>query len=168
MDTLMIVLRLFHIFAGVYWVGAIALTVWILAPIVKATGNSGAQVMRGFLLNKFYTRSFPLVSVLTVLSGAIMFYKTSGEFNEYWLRSANGIVLSIGSVAGILAMMYGGATLGIGMDRYTAWSARLGPTTTEEEQREGAAFTRYLIRHGNISLGLMLVALFCMAIFRYV
>jgi hypothetical protein len=46
MNTLVIVLRLLHIFAGVVWAGTTILFYFMIGPAVSATGDAGEDVHR--------------------------------------------------------------------------------------------------------------------------
>ena len=135
MNLLMIVLRIIHIFCGVFWVGFAFFNIGFLQPTVRATGAEGQAVMRHLaqrtrLLNTVYA-----TATLTMLSGLLM-YSALFSFNMAFLSSGYGLVLTIGSIAGIIAWVYALFTIrGIFRDMGVigkAIQAQGGPPTTEQ------------------------------------
>ncbi len=106
MDTYMIILRLLHIFAGIFWVGTAFFFVLFLEPTITAAGPAGGTVMGRLTLTRF-----PMVmavsSILTVVVGFLMYLKDSNGFQINWISTPSGITMTIGSAAGILAFLLG-------------------------------------------------------------
>jgi uncharacterized membrane protein len=105
MAILIMVLRIVHIFSGVFWVGFAFFNIGFLQPTVKATGAEGQKMMQYLtqktrLLSTVYT-----TTTLTMLSGLIMYWILSG-FRLTFISSGYGFVLTIGSIAGIIAWIY--------------------------------------------------------------
>jgi uncharacterized membrane protein len=69
MDTLMIILRLIHIFAGTFWVGGAALVVFFISPTAKSLGPDGGKVMQGVVGAGGCGVYFPGVGGVSVVSG---------------------------------------------------------------------------------------------------
>lgn len=107
MDTPLVILRAIHILAGVYWAGAVFLTVTYLMRAIADAGPAGGQVM-GAMVRRRYLDTLPAVALVTVLSGIELFRRVSAGFSSAWLSSPTGVGLSVGAVAGILALAIGG------------------------------------------------------------
>jgi uncharacterized membrane protein len=107
MDTYMILLRLVHIVTGIFWVGSDLLMVFFVEPTVVALGPSGGAFMQRLTKNTRYAQAMPISALLTVVTGILLFSHVSGDFNRDWLMSTSGLVLGIGSLAGILAFLDG-------------------------------------------------------------
>lgn len=168
MDTLMIVLRVIHIFGGVYWVGASFFMAFLLSPAIKAAGSHGTRTLARLLDATYYATAFPVAAISTTLAGMILYYKISDGFNLDWMESTGGVVLSIGSVAGLLAMGHGGAALGSRTSRAAEMVKNFGlDGPTPQQEAEFLTLMEETDRHTKISLVLMLIALFCMATARY-
>ncbi len=169
MDVLMVVLRLIHIFAGIYWVGASLFLLIVLVPALRAVGPAGNSVMRGMLLKTPYGRLYGIAAGLTTLAGIIMYVRVSGTFNADWLTSGQGIILSIGAVAGLLATGHGGATLGGKTDRMKELAGEIEAQSepTDAQKTEFDSLMDYLGKHGRISLILMIIAVVGMSAWRY-
>src|SRR5450759_16229 len=106
MDTYMIILRLLHIFAGIFWVGTAFFFVLFLEPTITAAGPAGGTVMGRLTLTQF-----PMVmavsSILTVAAGVLIYLKDSNGLQINWIAAPSGLAMTIGSLAGILAFLLG-------------------------------------------------------------
>lgn len=170
MNLVMVVLRLLHIFAGIFWVG----TVWYYAlfflPRVKTFGQDTGRFMQTMSappLPAYMTTA----AVLVALSGILMYAKDSAGFNGAWIATSTGIVLTLAAILGILAVLE--AAL---VSRPTAERmARLGrevaasgrppsPTVIQEMQALSAKLERAVYRTAYV----VVFTVIGMAIFRYV
>jgi hypothetical protein len=78
-------------------------------------------------------------------------------------------VLTIGAVAGILALLHGGATLGRASGKMVEIANQIdaqgGPPTPEQMATINET-SAYIEQHSRISFGIMIVAVACMAAWR--
>jgi uncharacterized membrane protein len=168
MDIYLIILRIIHFFAGIYWVGAGIFLVTMLTPALKNMGTEGeSSVMRHLYMDTMYTMSFPAASILTTVAGILLFWEVSDHFNSDWMGNATGVVLSIGGLAGVLAFGHGAGALGPITNKHKALLTATADGATPEQLTEIAALNEKIVMHGKISLGLMIVAVVCMASARY-
>jgi uncharacterized membrane protein len=169
--TLMIILRIIHIVAGVFWVGSAVFMASILMPTMQAVGPSAGPVMEHLV----QVRRVPLrmmgAMILVILSGIALYWKDSAGFQSAWMRSGPGTVFGVGAVLGIL-----GAVIGMALSAPTskrlavlggAIKARGGPPTAEEaaEMQQLQARMRGTGRLVAVTLVLATIA---MAVARYV
>ena len=112
MDEFMVGFRLVHIFAGIAWVGFAWFMTFMLRPAVQALGKDGQTFMRGLVKHSPVVSIMPIVSLLTVVSGLLLYYRVSGHFSSDWMGSTAGVVLTIGSIAGIFEFVFGGVVIG--------------------------------------------------------
>lgn len=167
---LMIILRVVHIFAGVFWVGVSFFNIYFLQPTVRATGAEGTKVMQHLTRGTRFTTSMYAASSLNVLSGLIMYWIISG-FNLAFLSSGYGLVLTIGAIAGLVAwlvamlvirnILKGMASLGQQIQ------AQGAPPTAEQSVQLGALSSK-LASVGQANLVLMTISLLGMSIAQYV
>lgn len=170
MDLLMIVLRLFHIFAGIFWVGTTFFLEGFLQPTVRAAGPEGGQFMQRLVRNTRITQVMPLVALLTTLSGVLMFWRASGELYGPWLASARGVVLTVGSLAGIAAFVIGlffQSPASRRMAQLAGQIAAAGGPPTPEQGMELEAMQRKLAQGSLYTTVLMVIAVVGMAAARY-
>lgn len=170
MDILMVVLRLFHIFSGIYWVGASLFLMMVLVPAIRASGPSGGSVMRNMLLKTPYTQLYTASAILTTLAGIILFVIVSDTFNADWMSSGQGIILSTGGLFGILAFGHGAGSLGpkTGRMKTLAGEIEAQEAPTDEQMQEFATLTNTISRNARISLILTIIAVVGMSAWRYI
>lgn len=171
MQPTMILLRLFHILCGVLWVGGVATTTWFLVPAVRGSGPAGGAVMRFMLVKTRFAPYFPALAGLTVLSGLLMFWWDASHSNGGFGSSPMGITLSIGALAGIIAMIYGGAVIGRSAGEMAkilrVVDASGGPPTADQSSRL-TGLSDKVSRGSKVVLPMLIIAVVAMSIARYV
>jgi hypothetical protein len=169
MDTYMVVLRIVHILAGVFWVGAAVTTILFLQPTAREVGPAAGPFMAHLAGKKRLADWVLGAGGLTILAGLLMYWRVSAGLDVDWLTSAQGVSLTIGALCAIAAFSLGlsvvrptiMATLAIGRE-----AASGGPPTPEQGaqlqalQKRGTAV-------GQVVLPLLVVAVAGMAAARY-
>lgn len=170
MDTTMIVLRLVHIFAGIFWVGASLFMTALFVPAVRAQGPQGGRFMHGLLNHSRFNLYMPLSALLTTVAGVLLYIKVSDTFNADWIETDGGIVMTIGAVAGLLAFGHGASAVGPLSGRVSEAMkevyAKDGPPAPDEAARL-QELTARLGRNAQASLILMIIAVVGMSAARY-
>lgn len=170
MDEYMVFLRLVHIFAGIVWVGAAWFMAFVLNPTVHALGRDGQAFMRGLARHSHVSHMMMVSSLLTTLAGLLLYYRVSDHFNSDWMSSTGGVVLTIGSLAGIAEFLIGGMVIGPTTGQLSGLGAEIerggGPPSADQLARLGALQSR-LGQIENISVVLTVVAVAGMAAARY-
>jgi uncharacterized membrane protein len=110
MTALIIVLRLIHILAGVYWAGTIFFFTTFLEPSLRSMGPDGGKVMVRFM-ERGYMKLMPAVAMTTVLSGIALLWIMSDGFKPAYMGSPMGIALSTGGALAIVSIVYGVSVL---------------------------------------------------------
>ena len=106
MNYLMLILRVTHIFAGMFWVGATLTTTFYLRPTLDATGDAGQAVMQHLVQNTRLFTNMTFAGMLTVIAGYTMYWLDSGGFSSPWVHSGPGIGFAIGGAAGLLGLIF--------------------------------------------------------------
>lgn len=107
MNTELIVLRILHILAGVFWVGAAVYLTLVLEPKLRSLGN---EIERDVLeaISKLNSLWITLSAIITVVAGFALISRTPGrEFDELF-NSGWGWAIGIGLVASVLAFFLSG------------------------------------------------------------
>jgi hypothetical protein len=170
MDTYMVVLRIVHILAGVFWVGAAFTTILFLQPTAREVGPAAGPFMAHLAGKKRLVDWVLRAAGLTVLAGLLIYWRVTGGLEWDRITSAYGISLTIGALAAIAAFSLGlsvvrpsiMATLAIGAEV----AASGGPPTPEQGaqlqalQKRGHAV-------GQIIVPLLVIAVSGMAAARY-
>jgi uncharacterized membrane protein len=169
MDVLMIVLRITHIFSGVFWVGVSFFNIFFLQPTVQSTGSDGQKVMQYLTTKTRFTVTVYTAATLSLLSGLIMYWKLYG-FRPSVLRTSNGLVLTIGAIAGIIAWIIAIVFIRRIIGRMQATGKAVqeqGGPPTPEQAAVLQSSSRQLVQLGQWGLVFMVIALTGMSIARY-
>ena len=166
MDITMVVLRLVHLFSSVLWVGFTFGMVLFIAPSVEALGAEAQKFMQHFSQRSGVSRWMAISGGLSVLSGAWMYYRLFGPLAP--LNTGTGLALTVGSLAGILALLIGSqisrTTKAIGA--LGASMAASGPPEPEQLAAMGQLQER-MARLTSATAILMVVALAGMTLSEY-
>lgn len=167
MVILVAILRLIHIFGGVFWVGTTFFMVSILTPTVRGAGPEGGRFMQRLVRDGRLSQVLTVAALLTVGSGILLYWHYSANFNPQWIMTKTGLALTIGGLAGLAAFGHGAAVVG----RLTRRLAALGQTIaaaggppTPEQAQELQTLQNKLQRNSVITAILMCVALIGMSV----
>ena len=105
MDILRIVLRLIHIFAGVFWVGGVWMLTTYIGSTARALGKDAAPFMQHFTLRSGFQRAISIAAGLSLLSGLSLYWENFG--NAIVINTGRGLALTFGGAAGIVAFFIG-------------------------------------------------------------
>ena len=170
MAILIITLRIIHIFSGMFWVGFAFFNIGFLQPTVKATGAEGQKTMQYLTQKTRLLSTVYATATLTMLSGVIMYWILSG-FRLTFLRSGYGLVLTIGSIAGIIAWIYAVVVIrGIFQQMQTVGQQiqSQGSPLTPEQTTQMKILASRLARIGQVALVFLVISLLGMATAQYV
>jgi hypothetical protein len=170
MDALLISLRIIHVGSAMTWFGGAIVSSLFLQPTVKALGVAGQPFMDHLMNRRKLGIMFPIIGALTVLSGAVLYWRDSGGLQLTWISTPTGLAFTIGGLAAIAALVGGGVLIGPAIAEQTAVHGELAagdgrPTAAQQERLDGA--DRRLALAGRIDLPLLLLAGLTMAIARY-
>lgn len=170
MDTYMVVLRIVHILAGVFWVGAALTTLLFIQPTAREVGPAAGPFMLHLAGRKRLIDFVLGAAGLTVLAGLLMYWRVSGGLDPDWIGSAPGISLTVGSLCAIAALAIAGSivrptimtTVAIG----NAVAASGAPPTPEQAtQLQALQHRSHAV--GKVIVPLLIVAVIGMAAARY-
>ena len=169
-SVLMVVLRVIHIIAGVFWGGGAMVAAWFILPAQRAIGQPGMAFMQQ-LMFKQRLRVFVLgAMVLTLLSGLAMYARLVAITDGAWARSMMGIVIGVGAVAAIIAGGIGSGVvskIGKKMMEVAGAIQAGGGTPTDAQRTEMQALQVRMMGAYRITAALLLVAIAAMASARY-
>lgn len=169
MNSLMIILRLIHIFTGVFWVGVAFFNIYYLQPTIRQTGAEGQKVMRHLMQRTRFTSASYGSATLTMLSGLIMYWIIS-RFRLSFLSSGYGLVLTIGSIAGLIAWFVVIVFLRKNFNKITIIGEQIqaqGGPPTAEQATQMQTLGSQLTKIGQINIVLMSIALIGMSTAQY-
>lgn len=167
---LLLVFRLAHIVAGILWAGAAVFYLFFVKPSVHSIGPAGPTFMQTLAQRRRYPLFMVSVSLLTVLAGGILYWKSSGGLTIDWIKTGPGLGFTIGSLAALVAFLVG--SFGIGPT-----SAQMGELGQEMAASGGKPSSDQVVRMQRlekrlnraewIDFVMLVIAMLTMATARY-
>ena len=102
------ILRLIHIAAGAFWVGALYAFFLLVQPSAVAIGPGGQPFMYHLLHEKRFSVILLASAITTVLAGIVLLWITTDGFQADLLFDASRLGYTVGGAAAILALGLGG------------------------------------------------------------
>ena len=166
--TITIILRLIHILAGIFWVGAAFLLAGFLVPALRASGREGDRFMQTLMQRQRLQAHIVIAMLLTVLSGVTMYARAAAATHGAWAGTRQGIAFGVGGAAAVLGALAGLFISGAAGRRMAALSQSLGPgAPSTEQQSELGRLTARIVLGTRLSAALLAVAAGSMAVARY-
>jgi uncharacterized membrane protein len=165
---LVIWLRLVHIVAGVFWVGATLAIAAFLLPTARVAGAEGHRFV-GRVMQRLGP-ALGIAMLLTVVSGFIIYGRLSAGFNRAWVTSRPGLALGAGAVAALLAVVIGAAVTGptnVRLAKLRKSLATPGPEPAAADASRVAALEVRAERATVVTAALLLCCAAAMAVARY-
>jgi uncharacterized membrane protein len=156
------VLILLHVFFAILWGGGAIVIGFFIVPSVIEAGPGGGAVMAGV-----FKRKFPVlmtVSAFVVLLTGIRLYMLS--FTGDWVTTPRGIVLTLGTIAGLGAFLIGVLVqrpVGMRMGALGAEIAAKGGPPSPEQAAEMEALRTRMSRVARITAWHLVAAALLMA-----
>lgn len=166
MNYYLLVLRILHIGAGVFWVGSVLLLTFVINPALKETGESGQKFVDYLIKKKRFGTESAGAGGMAGVAGLLLYWRDSQGFTSSWMGSSVGIGFGIGAGLALIAFIFGILT-----DRKLKAMAQLreqsesAPTDEQMSQLQllGKQQTTYLY----ICAATLTLALWVMASARY-
>ncbi len=170
MDALLISFRIIHVGSAMIWFGGVIVSAFFLQPTAQALGVAGQPFMEHLMSRRKMGIMFPIVAALTVLSGAVLYWRDSGGLQLTWIASPSGLAFAVGGLAAIIAFVGGAVLIGPAIAEQTAVKGELTggdgvPTAAQRARLDGADGRLKLAT--RIDLPLLIVAGLTMAVARY-
>lgn len=170
MDIYMVVLRLLHVVFGALWVGFAIFVPFFLIPSLVEAGPAAGPVM-GSLQRRGLPRVIAAFAGITILAGALLFWRVSGGMRPEFMGSRMGIALSTGALAAIIGYAIGMTVVRPAMNRAGELAQGLAAITSDAERAARAAEIGALRARGaaggKVVGWILLFALLLMAVARY-
>lgn len=170
MDTYMVVLRMVHILAGAFWVGAALVVFVFLQPAAREVGPAAGPLMMHLAQKKRLPDIVLGAAGITILAGLLMYWQVSDGFDPDWIGSTYGVAITLGALSAIVAVALGGSivrpsmTAAAAIGREVATSG--GPPTPEQAAKIEVLQDRVRTT-GKVIIPLLVFATAAMASARY-
>ena len=164
-------LRTAHILLAAIWIGASVFMTFLLMPAINAVGKAGGEVMVS-MNRKGLPAFFGALGGLTVVTGIVLFWRFTSGFEPSLSGSREGIAYSIGGLAGLIAVIIGGAVVGRSAKKAVDLISKAA--TLPDGPQKGALMAEFgahkqrLASFGLVVVVLQLVALVAMSIAHYI
>jgi hypothetical protein len=168
--VLFLLVRAAHVLIAALWIGAVGVTTLYVMPALNDAGPSAGPVLAAIMRRKLpvYMAS---IGGLTVLTGIYLYYRFTGGFDPALSGTRAAMVFGAGGVAGIIALIIGGAVVSRNVKNMASLGARLAAATDADRGALLSQMTAARERAATASrivLALQVVAIVLMAIGHYV
>lgn len=102
-----IALRIVHIVAGSFWLGALLLIGGFVIPGARAAGPAGGQVVKQIVQIRRLPAYMDSSVYLSLASGFLLFWRASAGFSPAWMATRYGMGWTVGGLLGLAAGVYG-------------------------------------------------------------
>lgn len=107
MYLLLVILRMVHILAGAFWVGAALMLTFFISPTVNATQDAGKRFMGHFMGKTKFNLFMWSSALLTVIAGSILYWFDSSGFRSVWMNSGPGMGYGISAIFAFIGLGVG-------------------------------------------------------------
>jgi uncharacterized membrane protein len=163
--------RFVHVVAGVAWAGALIFIAWFLTPALRATGPSGGAMMQQLMRVQRLPVYLMTLMALTILSGLSLFWLDITAFGPAWMHTGAGRTFAAGGAFAILSAILGMVVNVPASKKLGALMASIHAAGTQPSAEQAAELGRLqsrLYRAGQAVAVLILLAVICMGVARYV
>jgi uncharacterized membrane protein len=163
--------RFIHVVAGVIWAGALIFIPWFVLPAIRATGPAGGTFMQQIVRVQKLPVYLMTLMALTILSGLSLFWLNVRASGEAWMHTGAGRTFSLGGGLAILAALLGIVVNMPTAGKMAAISASVqasGAPPSTAQAAELARLQNRLNRAGQAAAVLVLLAVACMGVARYI
>jgi uncharacterized membrane protein len=171
MDTIyLILLRTIHILAGVLWVGGSVIYITFIEPTVKATAPASQKFMQHFMGRQRYSLFMNVTSGLTVLAGALLYWRDTNGQILHWVQTGPGLGFTLGSLFAITVYLIGFFMIRPRAERLMSLSKQIGKAggpPTSEQAAELGILDKEMGKIGRWDAALLTISLVLMGTARY-
>jgi len=166
MNYYLLVLRILHIGAGAYWVGAALSLAFFIKPALKEKEGTGQKFFDYLVIKKRFGTESAGAGAMAGIAGLLLYWHDSQGFTSAWMQSSTGIGFAVGAVLGLIAFIFGVLT-----DRQLKAMAELraqfGDMPSEEQTSQLQLLDKKLSTNLYICAGTLSLSVWIMAVSRY-
>lgn len=166
MDYYLLLLRIFHIGAGAFWVGNVLLLALVINPALKETGGTGQKFVDYLVKKKRFGTDSAGAGGMAGIAGILLYWRDSQGFTSAWMSSSAGIGFTVGAILGLIAFIFGILT-----DRRLKAIARIREqsesTPTDEQLSQLQSLSKQQTIYLYICAVSLVLAVWVMAVARY-
>lgn len=168
MDVL--ILRLIHIGAGAFWVGAVFTNVLFLQPTAVALGPEGGRFSYHLARHRWFSRWVLIAATTTVVAGVLLLWTSTNGLDPALLFGPSRVGFTVGGIVAIFTFAFGSLYVYPRTERVVRIMsdvmAAARPPAAEEQAQLGQ-LRGELLRAGYVIVASIAVATAAMATARY-
>jgi uncharacterized membrane protein len=107
MDLYMAVVRIIHIFGGVFWVGTAWMTAGFLLPTAEAIGSDADKFMSYINVKRRYPTFVAIAAGFNLLAGVLLYWHDSIGLRLSWITTPTGLAETFGALCAIAGFIIG-------------------------------------------------------------
>lgn len=164
MDLTLLILRVTHIFSGVFWAGGAMVSAGFINPTAKFVQQDAAKFMAHLNFVRRFPKNLAIAGTLNVVSGFWLYYRLFGDTIAF--SNGYGIALTLGALFGILALGMGlGMMMPMGnkLEALVKKIAAGGAAPTPEQGAQIGMMQEKLMRWTAMTTMLLILAVIAMA-----
>ena len=166
MNYYLLVLRILHIGAGAFWVGATLSLAFMIKPALTEKGGTGQKFIDYLVTKKRFGTDSAGAGGMAGIAGILLYWRDSQGLTSAWMHSSTGIGFAIGAVFGLIAFIFGVLT-----DRQLKAMAELrtqfGDTPSEEQTSQLQSLDKRATTNLYICAAALSLSVWIMAVSRY-
>jgi uncharacterized membrane protein len=105
--VVLLLLRLFHIGAGVFWVGGILIFARFIFPAARALGPAAGPFTDYLTRVLNLPRALIGAATVNIVTGIALYWRDSGGFQGPWMSTPTGMTFGTGGLLAIIALAIG-------------------------------------------------------------
>ena len=168
--VLYLLIRAAHVLLAAVWVGATFLNTFFLFPALEDAGPAASPVVAAIMRRKL-PAFMASIGGTAVLTGLYLYYRFTSGFDPSLSNTRGAMVFGTGGLAGIVALIIGGAVVAGAAKKMGEIAVRLSSAPEPERAAlasQMAAARRRAESGARIVIVLQIIAIVLMAIGHYV
>jgi len=166
MNYYLLILRIFHIGAGAFWVGSTLSLAFFIHPALKEKGGTGQKFIDYLITKKRFGTDSAGAGGMAGVAGILLYWRDSQGFTSAWMHSSAGIGFTVGAVLGLIAFIFGVIT-----DRKLKSMAELreqfGDAPSDEQTSQMQVLEKQQTTYLYVCAGALSLSIWVMAVSRY-
>jgi len=166
----LIVLRFVHVVASVCWAGGGFVNFMFIGPTAKDLAPAGMQFLTHMAGKRRFNPFMVINSTLTVLSGALLLWATTGGDLVTYMQTGPGLGFTLGSLTGVIVFFVGMFGIGMPLGKLTKLGEEIqkaGTPPTPEQVAEIQKLEKTVSINEKIDFALVALSLILMGTARY-
>ena len=166
MNYYLLVLRILHIGAGAFWVGATLSLAFFIKPALKEKGGTGQKFIDYLITKKRFGTDSAGAGGMAGVAGLLLYWRDSQGLTSAWMGSSTGIGFAVGAMFGLTAFIFGVIT-----DRQLKAMAefreQFGDMPSEEQASQLQLLDKRVTTNLYICAAALSLSVWVMAVARY-